>query len=546
VPPPYKSVANLHAELTRLDAAYTTCTVTDLPEQTQGGKPMKLARMTAGGEGRAVLFVAGLHAREVAQPDAVISFMEKMLVAYDTDAGFTAGNYTLSAQQVKDILEKVDTYLIPEANPDGRDHVLAGNPMWRKNWDGAGGVDNNRNFDILWDHLRTFMPNAVDTSNAPADNTYRGPSAASERETRNIAWAMYHKGIRYYADLHSAIPAILHPWGLDINQSNDAGQSFVNRLKDGQRDGNAAHAYSEYIQAAALADHRTIAGLVWRAVKLARGRDYPIAQACDPQLQLESTTGASDDYAYSRNPDERRAFCIEFGSWSDPAERFSPNAAAYPRIEDEIHAALAAFLLHVSTLPFANPPPLGAPPPSPPAAVAPPPGGGAPPGGAPPPGGAAPPPSNPFIRIWRWLRNLFNWLFRLLLLRPAPIVLPPPAPAPSASTTPSTPVHSLRLSTDRATGGQTVQGRLLDNSLDFTQINRSLFMLVLQVPPAPGATGALYWRVPVVRFLGPRDLEFVVPPVGTGSAMKVPPGTYIVLCRYGFWTVEGDRLLSVR
>lgn len=141
------------------------------------------------------------------------------------------------------------------------------------------------------------------------------------------------------------------------------------------------------------------------------------------------------------------------------------------------------------------------------------------------------------------LRLFLSRFLARFVLRLPPVVFPSPIPAPAPS---GAPIHSLRLSTDIASAGQIVRGTLLDQSLNFTRINRTLFQVFLQVPPRPGSIGNLYFRVRVVRFLGPQELEFEVPPVGNGSpAMMVPPGAYVVLCRYSFWTVEGDRLLTV-
>src|SRR5207248_254468 len=105
---------------------------------------------------------------------------------------------------------------VPLVNPDGRVNVLAGATEWRKNMrarpDGVTcpphsiafpdtqtaanygeqslGVDLNRNFDVGWDSLlyakAWFDRQRVAFSDNPCDDTYHGPSAASEPETQFV------------------------------------------------------------------------------------------------------------------------------------------------------------------------------------------------------------------------------------------------------------------------------------------------------------------------------------------------------------------------
>jgi murein tripeptide amidase MpaA len=97
-----------------------------------------------------VLITAGVHAREWAQPDAILSFAQELLAAYkaDTDivegtfdytnrAGASGtlsyGQYIVVKQNVEDIVNRLTIYIIPMVNPDGRDFSLDVEPFWRKN-----------------------------------------------------------------------------------------------------------------------------------------------------------------------------------------------------------------------------------------------------------------------------------------------------------------------------------------------------------------------------------------------------------------------------
>ena len=52
-------------------------------------------------------------------------------------------------------------------------------------------MDLNRNFPFLWRFDRHFAPDTVQSTFNPADyETYVGPRAASEPETRNVIWLL--------------------------------------------------------------------------------------------------------------------------------------------------------------------------------------------------------------------------------------------------------------------------------------------------------------------------------------------------------------------
>jgi hypothetical protein len=100
-----------------------------------------------------VLITAGVHAREWAPPDALLSFIEELLVAYSNNSPIVEplftyfnrgilgggtktldyGEYTVPALDVQNMVNNVVTYAIPMVNPDGRDFSLAVEAWWRKN-----------------------------------------------------------------------------------------------------------------------------------------------------------------------------------------------------------------------------------------------------------------------------------------------------------------------------------------------------------------------------------------------------------------------------
>ena len=153
-----------------------------------------------------IYFLGGVHAREWGSPDILINFIELLTKAYRTHTGITIGPKKFSAAQIQSIVNDKDIYVLPQANPDGRNHSMTKDPMWRKNRrpapDGntCRGVDINRNYDFLWNYPKYFDPAApIANSTDPCDDTFIGPSAFSEPETRNAAWLFdQFPNIRYF------------------------------------------------------------------------------------------------------------------------------------------------------------------------------------------------------------------------------------------------------------------------------------------------------------------------------------------------------------
>jgi murein tripeptide amidase MpaA len=305
---PYPTVTGYDTELAALAAAHPSiCSLVQvnlLSGRTHEGRDVYALRVGVGsGPDRpAVLVVAGLHAREWAPPDAVLSFARRMVEAYAAQSAITLPRFvdgpapalpypqvTLPWPSVREIVERLDVHLLPMANPDGRIFSHA-HPGYRKNrrpslaacppFDRVDellqeffgfddhfvpfGVDLNRNFgdpepsrgNVLWAFERYFSEagtSGLRTSSNPCDlsQVYRGDQAASEPETRNVQQLISQHRVRWFLDVHSYGHLVLYPWGLDYNGS-DPTQSFTNPAWDRSapgsgRDGASGSAYSEYV-----------------------------------------------------------------------------------------------------------------------------------------------------------------------------------------------------------------------------------------------------------------------------------------------------------
>ena len=139
-------------------------------------KVTRRARRTRDGSRPAVLYSSNQHAREW------ISLEVNRRLLHHFVRGWRRGD-----REISRLLGSTELWFVVSANPDGYQYSHDEERLWRKTLrdnDGDGqisvedGVDPNRNFDEHWGY------DDEGSSPDPADETYRGPSAASEPETR--------------------------------------------------------------------------------------------------------------------------------------------------------------------------------------------------------------------------------------------------------------------------------------------------------------------------------------------------------------------------
>jgi murein tripeptide amidase MpaA len=352
---PYLNVTEVESALAvATSPPFTAITeLITLPELTWEGRQchgMKIAS-GSGPQRPGVYFLGGVHAREWGSPDILINFIEQLEQAYSNGASLTFGTRTISAADIKTIVDTLDIIVFPQANPDGRNYSMTVDPMWRKNRRTTApnsaacpGVDVNRNYDFLWNFPQYFNPEAgiVDSTDPCDEETYHGPSAFSEPETRNGKWILDRfPNIRYFVDLHSFGPKILYSWGDDQDQSSNPNMNFRNSAFDGQR-GVKDDAYGEYIPTEDLAMAMALAGDFHDGIQAVRGTNYTVQSGYD----LYPTAGTSDDYAYSRTfVDAAKSKVISFTlEWG---EEFHPPYSEMENIIEEITCGLLAFCLWV-------------------------------------------------------------------------------------------------------------------------------------------------------------------------------------------------------
>jgi carboxypeptidase T len=302
-----------------------------------------------------ICFISGVHGREWGGPDILVYFAIRLLRAYRDRQPIRLGRKSFTRAQVRRIVETSDIVIFPQVNPDGRRFSMANHPMWRKNRrpapPGRGprsiGVDINRNFPILWRFERHFAPGAVASTRNPGDyETYVGPRAGSEPETKNVIWLLdQFPQIRYFIDLHSYGETLLHGWGSDQNQSNDADMCFRNKAYDGKRGLIHDDVYREYMPAADQKLALQLGHKLADAIRQVRGRKYRVEQS----VGLYPTAGSTDDYAYSRHfVDPSRAKIISYTMEWGRTRASTPFHPPYPemrKVMREVTAGLLEFCL---------------------------------------------------------------------------------------------------------------------------------------------------------------------------------------------------------
>ncbi len=170
--------------------------VSDNPEVNEAGEPE-------------ILFDAMHHAREIMSSETASMLVEYFGSHYGVDPEITW------------LLDNREIYIVPIVNPDGFLYNESTNPtgggMWRKNrranGDGSYGVDPNRNYPYQWV--------GGGSSTIPSDDTYRGPSAGSEREVQAIMALVNSHNFITSQSFHTYSNLTLYPWGYTSTNSPD-------------------------------------------------------------------------------------------------------------------------------------------------------------------------------------------------------------------------------------------------------------------------------------------------------------------------------------
>ena len=181
---------------------------------------------------------ANIHSREFAPPEVALDIIWQLLYGYTTNTTFASW------------VDGMEIYVIPCLNPDGRYFCDTISTSWRKN-----GRDNNRNGTMAYptdgvdlNRNSSFHWGSDDegSTSTPADDTYRGPQAASEPEIQAYDAFLQHVRPAFTLTLHSYEGSFYSPYG-DYNVSMPSPDPFkplgTNMARICTNDDNSAYVY---------------------------------------------------------------------------------------------------------------------------------------------------------------------------------------------------------------------------------------------------------------------------------------------------------------
>uniref|UniRef100_A0A2K5C3W4 Carboxypeptidase A4 n=1 Tax=Aotus nancymaae TaxID=37293 RepID=A0A2K5C3W4_AOTNA len=161
-------------------------------------RPMYVLKFSTeeGAQRPAIWLNAGIHSREWISQATAIWTARKIASDYQRDPAITS------------ILEKMDIFLLPVANPDG--YVYTQTQVSSPNGPCVG-ADPNRNWT------------RKGASDNPCSEVYHGPHANSEVEVKSVVdFIQKHGNFKCFIDLHSYSQLLMYPYGYTAKKAPDA------------------------------------------------------------------------------------------------------------------------------------------------------------------------------------------------------------------------------------------------------------------------------------------------------------------------------------
>ncbi|GBP80206.1 Zinc carboxypeptidase A 1 [Eumeta japonica] len=234
----YHDLAAIHAWLDELGETYPNIVTVLVIGQSNEGRDIKGVKIDFRPENRGEnpligMLEGGIHAREWISPATLTWVINEFLTSTDPDVRFMAETFVW--------------HIFPVTNPDGYEYTYTDDRMWRKNRnpvnfttcsnrdDLSNGIDLNRNFDFRW--------MGTGASANPCDQTFAGPSAASEPETKAITEYLLslktQGNVIYYIAFHSFSQMILIPYshasGYDVLEVGNYGDLFEIAIRGAEK-----------------------------------------------------------------------------------------------------------------------------------------------------------------------------------------------------------------------------------------------------------------------------------------------------------------------
>lgn len=200
----YQSLREIHQFLDDLNSTYPEITEIYSVGNSSEKKDLKAIKIgKKSNKEKPIIWIdGGIHAREWISPATVTYIASRLVRDYQTD------------EEVKELVDAFDWYILPVVNPDGYEYSRRINRMWRKSrravpqalWY-CKGVDLNRNWSYHW--------REGGSSRNPCQETYAGTEAFSEPETKSISDFILQRkeNLVSFVSVHSYSQLWLTPWG---------------------------------------------------------------------------------------------------------------------------------------------------------------------------------------------------------------------------------------------------------------------------------------------------------------------------------------------
>ncbi len=144
----------------------------------------------------AMLVASTHHAREISTPVIALEAAARLTAGYGVD------------ERITNAVDAHEIWIAPIWNPDGYNYVFTTNNLWRKNrrvFSNGVGVDQNRNYPQAWS-------SSCAGSTSVSSETYKGPSAGSEAETRTMMTWSESERFAKVIDYHSYGREVLYAY----------------------------------------------------------------------------------------------------------------------------------------------------------------------------------------------------------------------------------------------------------------------------------------------------------------------------------------------
>ncbi|XP_007504381.2 carboxypeptidase A4 isoform X1 [Monodelphis domestica] len=293
----YHSLEELYQEMDRIASDYPNLASRQEIGRSFEKRPLYVLKFSTGkGKRPAIWLNAGIHSREWISQATGIWIARKIVSDYGNESSITS------------ILDEMDIFLMPVANPDGYVYSQTKNRFWRKTRSRVPGiqcvgVDPNRNWNASF--------SGEGASNDPCSEAYHGPKPHSEIEVKSVVdFIQNHGNFKSFIDIHSYSQLLMYPYGYTCKHPRD---------------------FAELDQVA----HRAA-----KALASLYGTSYRVGPICST---IYMASGSSIDWAYENGI--KYAFTFELRDTGHygfllPAQQILPTA-------EETWLALKVIMKHV-------------------------------------------------------------------------------------------------------------------------------------------------------------------------------------------------------